>query len=410
MPIMKVLLSLLFGLGGTWVFWRLLATLKGTLGWALSGEPGSLLVRGFTSRGRRFRRTVEMQAIVTHTAVAARVNLPLPQALRAAAQGETGWMQQALDSIADAISAGTPLSEAFRRAIPGCPPLMVAILRQGERCGQSARALTNVEEMLADRFRATPPWSRHAVTYAAVMFLGGMFIVSGIMIFVVPKFKCIFEDFDADLPPMTVQLIGISDWFFNGATPPFLIGLALALGAGLIALVVERLGRSETPGPFTGAVGKLRWACPWTRQLDRGLGMATAIRTMAAGVEAGVPLDQACQLAPTVAVTNHLHWRLKDFAQRVREGEMPHQAARAAALGDVFVAVLRMIERGERADQSLAHAADYYQAIAHRWWHALSALSVPVVTLLCAVTVGFIALAMFLPLIQLINSVADTIV
>ena len=68
-----------------------------------------------------------------------------------------------------------------------------------------------------------------------------------------------------------------------------------------------------------------------------------------------------------------------------------------------------MVERGEDPERVLGHAADYYEAIAYRWWHALAAVSGPVVTLAIAAIVGFIALALFLPLIALINAASEAL-
>jgi type II secretory pathway component PulF len=114
-------------------------------------------------------------------------------------------------------------------------------------------------------------------------------------------------------------------------------------------------------------------------------------------------------LTSTVGTTNHLRYRLTGFVQEVQAGVVPHQAAQNAKLGDVFISALRMVERGEDATRVLNHAADYYEAIALRWWQAVSVVTGPLVTLLIAGVVGFVALAMFLPLVTLINTVADTV-
>ena len=76
----------------------------------------------------------------------------------------------------------------------------------------------------------------------------------------------------------------------------------------------------------------------------------------------------------------------------------------------MFVSALKMVERGEDAERVLGHAADYYEAIALRWWHAVSAASGPLVTLLIAGMVAFVALSLFLPLVTLIDAVADSII
>jgi len=137
--------------------------------------------------------------------------------------------------------------------------------------------------------------------------------------------------------------------------------------------------------------------------------MAKAIRAVAMGFRSGYDLSQAHTLPDVVCPTNHLKVRLHHFVQLISGGTAPSQAAGEAKLGDVFVAALRMVERGEDPDRVLAHAADYYEAIGYRWYHALMAVSGPVVTLALAAIVGFITVALFTPLVTLINSVTESI-
>jgi len=401
---------LALSLVGAWFGLQLILAIHGTAAWVLAGETGGLMIRGFLSKSRRFRRTVELQAIVTHVATVVRANLPLAPAIHAASIGERGRTGRFLGAIAESLTAGGSLADAFREGVYGCPLPLVHILRTGERCGQTNEAIGNIERMMADRLLEQRRSQHHTALYISGMLTGSFFVVLWLMYFVVPKFKDIFMDFDTALPPITLLLIDISDWMFG-----FRFFIALAILACLFVffwLANEARSASGTKrlGVVAGLIASLRWAFPPTRSLDYGLGMASAIRSLSAEMRAGVPLDRAKNLAYAVARTNRLRIHLADFTRMVANGDPPHRAAREAGLGKVFVSVLRMIERGEPTEQSLRHAGDYYQAIANRWWHAISAVSGPLVTLATACVVGFIVLALFLPLVQLISSVAESIV
>ena len=143
--------------------------------------------------------------------------------------------------------------------------------------------------------------------------------------------------------------------------------------------------------------------------MDFGFGMSSAIRALAMGLRGCAPLDRAVTLVSVVGHANFLRSRLDDFSQQVKGGVLPHKAAAGARLGDVFVSALKMAERGEDIQTAFGHAADYYEATARRWWQSMTALSVPLVTLAMACLVGFIALALFIPLVDLINALADSI-
>ncbi len=71
------------------VLLRFAPKIKDAISWSLWGEPGSLMAGGFMPGGSRFRRTVELQAIVSRLALITRLNLPVCPALEAAARGES---------------------------------------------------------------------------------------------------------------------------------------------------------------------------------------------------------------------------------------------------------------------------------------------------------------------------------
>jgi len=372
-----------------------------------SGEPASLLPRGVMPFGMRLRRTFELQAIVSRLALITRLNLPLSSALDAAARNEPFRRAQVFRTMSRMVGSGVPVCDALQAALRGCPDQLVTTLRRAEAVGQLSRALSEQERAIAvtlDVHTHSSTHMRHALAYAALMFLIVGVMVFWHMIVVVPRFKDIFLDFDVAMPPVTAALLGAVQWIVpNGMFITFGIVALLFLFA-----VVRRIER-DGDGPVSRTVAALRWMLPVTRSLDYGLGMAKAIRAMALSMRTGSERSFAHSLPAVVSTTNHLRHRLDDFAQAIAGGIAPAKAAHEAGLGDVFVCALRMVERGEDPQRVLEHAANYYEAIAHRWWQALMALSGPLVTLVLAVLVGFVALALFTPLVTLINAVSESI-
>ena len=408
LPVAQILAFVIFA-AGVWAIAWLVAASWETLTWSFSGERGALVFSGFGLRGMRVRRTAELQAILGHLGLITRLNLPLPSALRAAGRGETGRMGRTLSYMSYLVGAGWPLSDALGAAFRGCPVQLVEILHEGEQCGQLPRAVANVERMLATtvrEHRGRVGDGRHAGTYAGLMLLFCALMLTGCMTIVMPKIRCIFVDFGATLPPFTLLLMEVYHWLAGYGA--LILLLFLAAVVALAAAGVWLRGRKRG-GVLAWMISALRWVMPITRTLDYGLGMATAIRTMALGIRSGAPLDRAVMLTSAVGPTNHLRYRLAEFGREVQGGTTPHTAAGNAKLGDVFVSAVQMIERGQDAEPVLEHAADYYEAIARRWWHVVTAVSGPLVTLLIAGLVGFIALALFLPLVELIDTVSETI-
>jgi len=373
------------------------------------GEQSALMVRGFMGNARRMRRTVELQTIISRLTLIMRLNLPLSSAIGAAARGEHRRVRQTLEQMGRSIQSGSSVSVSLADAFDGCPPQLIGVLCRAESCGQLSVALSDVERNL-DRLielqvRSTPH-ARQAVSYLAFMLLFVTAVVSWFMVILMPRFKDIFSDFQVGLPKSTLTLVTTADWLIAHG---WIFLVPVILGTGFVTIEMLHSRRSANGGIFARLVAAMRWAFPPTRTMDFGLGMAQAIRSMMLTIRSGVPAAFTSTLPSVVCPTNRLRARLADFSRQVERGVSPHQAADNAKLGTVLVCALRMVERGEDADRVLGHAAEYHETVAYRWWHALSALSGPLVTLSLGLLVSMVAFALFMPLITLIDAVAGTL-
>ena len=391
------------------VLMRLAPGIRDSITWVLSGEQGCLMYPGFLPKSSRVRQTIELHSVVSRLALITRLNLPLCPALEAAAEGESPRVGGVMRKMSRLIGTGCSVSAAFEAAVRGCPAPLAAVLRMAERCGQLPRALADQQRTLAaaiDMRLTSTPHARHAAAYATFMILLAGTMVLWIMILIMPRFRDIFFDFNTPLPTTTLILIDVAQWC--AAYGWVILTAVFAITFGVV-LVCARARMRNDAGIIARTVAALRWAFPATRTLDYGLGMARAIRSMALGMQVGAPNTVAPTLPAVVSTTNRLRERLAEFVGRISDGIAPHMAAQEAGLGDVFVSALKMVERGEDPERVLGHAADYYEAIAYRWWRALAAVSGPLVTLALGAMIGFVALALFLPHISLIKSASEAI-
>lgn len=401
-----VIVGVLILLAITWLVLRMLSAVIGTLGWAVSGEAGGMFVKGFCSKSGRYRRTADLERVIGVLSLAARQNLPLAESLLAALPGESPRVANMLDQLADRLAMGRSLSEAMRWGISNCPELFVQMVRDAERAGGLADALRDIERLLADRLFDGPQRTQPAFVFAALTLLSGILIVGGVMFWIIPKFNEIFADFDIPLPSATKTLI-------SGAYAVFVSGPILpAIVVALLLVAATGMGRQRGGRPrfFARLIGAARSMIPGVRTVDFGLGMASVIRRIALHVRAGLPLHQLGPVETALRPTNALGARIGQFMDDVRRGDAPHEAASRARLGEVFVSAWRMIERGEEPRAVLDHAASYYQALGERWLDTLGVVLAPLATLIVAGGVGFVAYALFIPLVHLINGVMEGMV
>jgi len=398
------LVPLVLVLGLSWLAVRVYNALAGTLVWSLSGESSNLLPAGFRSKASRYRKTADLQKIIGYLALATRNNLPLAEALRAAAVGGSRQVRTTLNSLADRLAAGTALPGAFRTLVSDCPSLVLILMQRGAECGQLAQALDDIQRLLDDKLTIGPGRSSPAVTYAFITLLFAGTVVTGIFTFVIPKFREIFAEYEVPLPALTRWLIASGPMFAIVAA--VVLGLFLLGACATVGIYRERDG---TPSMLATLVGTIRWVIPISRRIDYGLGMASTIRQLNIDMRAGLPIDQTSELTQSLYVTNHLYDRVKQFVADLTAGKTPHHAAGDARLGGVFISALKMIEHGQEPEPVLTHAADYYQAIGQRWQAVVTAFVGPLSTLAVGSLVATVVFALFMPLIALIRSAMEAV-
>lgn len=386
-----------------------LALLDMATGYALArlaGERGGRGYDGYSAATTRLRNIPLARTIVGHLAAITEMNLPVATALRIASRGNRGGERRALRKMTDLLTLSTSLAEALRQSVPNCPPMVVSLIAAGERSGQLPRALRLAEDLLDEQLKRTQTYSLRAYwAYPVAVLLSTFVIFYGIMYFVIPKFEDIFTDFDATLPESTQSLIGLANWFLHGTLPGWVWLLGLIL-LGALILLVHMIPPSGGFLRFLERVrDRVRWLLPFTRQVDWGHGMAAACGVLEMGLTAGLPLDRAARLASDLRINRVVRGRLEEFTALLAGGAPAVRAARQAQLGAICVAAIAAVSRGEDPRTVLGHAADYYRAVANRWWHAMAKLLWPLVTVVMGTVVGYVVVALFLPLVALIDSV-----
>src|SRR5437763_6044555 len=129
-------------------------------------------------------------------------------------QMKPGVLKNALIDVVDDVESGSSLSEAFGKHPKCFDRLYVNMVKAGEAGG----ALETILKRLADFKEKAQSLKRRitgAMVYPIVVILVAVLILSGIMIFIIPKFEKIFKDFKMKLPDLTLALMATSRWFGN---------------------------------------------------------------------------------------------------------------------------------------------------------------------------------------------------
>ncbi len=183
----------------------------------------------------------------------------------------------------------------------------------------------------------------------------------------------------------------------------FLVAIPMAVDWGLRG---RRVGK---PYLSSRIADHVRWFVPGLRRMEMCKGLAMTCGLVRVFTRAGMGLQRAVRLAAEADMNVVLRERLLRLADRLDEGVPPPTAAQEARLGEVFTTALRAGQYGDQLDVSLRYAEAYHRSMVSRIWVTARTLSWPVATLVVAVFIGAFVLALFLPLVRMIQAVSSQV-
>ena len=324
--------------------------------------------------------------------------LPILRSLRIL-EGQTkpGVLKNALQDIVEDVEAGSTLSEAMEKHPKAFDRLYVCTVRAGEAGGvldQILRKLAEfMEKAMALRRRITG-----AMVYPAMVIGIAILIVSLIIMFIVPKFEDIFKKFDikGGLPMPTQILINISHgvgtyWYLL----PAFVG---AVYFGLRLLKASQGGRM--------AVDWVVMHIPLVGSIVSRTAIARFSRTLGTLIASGVPILEALNITRDTVGNEVVAKALTQVHDSIREGESIAGPLRQSGVVDPIV--VNMVDVGEETgelDKMLIKVADTYDdEVDHLVGSLVNAME-PLMIIFLGGTIGGIVVALFMPLVTLINTV-----
>lgn len=325
-----------------------------------------------------------------------RAGMPLLKGLEALArQQRNERFRHVVESLADGIKTGDTLSGTMARHPRVFDRLYLSMIKAGEAGG----VLDVVLRRLA-RFQEKSLHVRGkvitALVYPAVVLGVAAVILAGLLLFVVPKFQQIFADLlkGAPLPPLTRAVLAVSDALRHHAL--LVGGLAIVLWIGF------RIFRQTKPGRrlVDTAIVKL----PLFGELFLKAIIARFGRTLGTLLSSGVPILPALLITRDTCDNDRVATAILHVHDRVKEGAPVARPLEAARLFPPMVT--SMIEVGEHTGQlpeMLNQVADIYEEEVDNAVAGLSSLIEPILILFLALVVGTIVIALFLPIIRIVQ-------
>lgn len=315
-------------------------------------------------------------------------------------EGQTrpGPFKSVLQELVEDVSAGTPLSDAMEKHEAVFDDLYSSMVRAGEAGGILDRILNR---LAAFREKAAEIRSKiiGAMIYPMVIFVVAGAVVAAVIVWVIPKFQGIFRSFNITLPPSTQFLLDGSDFCVKYWYIVFGVPVVMAILHGIFMRrrggYQYRMHRLVLKFPGVGPV------------VSRSL-IAGFARTFGTLIQAGVPHLDALAIVRDTTSNAVLADAVDDIRRIVREGEGIAQPMGETGLFDDLV--VNMVDVGEETgelDRMLLRVADAYEVQVDRKIDAMFALLEPALLIMMAVVVGFIVVALFLPLMEIMGELGS---
>ena len=323
--------------------------------------------------------------------------LPILRSLRILEQQQKpGTLKAVCRAVADDVEAGATLSEAMAKYPRTFNNLYTNMVAAGEAGG----VLDIILNRLADFMEKAQRLKRKvvgAMIYPICVLVIAFSIVMGIMIFVIPKFKDIFADFEAKMPAVTETLLNMSTWIVAKW------GWLYIMGSPIGFILLLRIIRFSETGRFI--IDSIVLKVPILGQILGKTSIGRFARTLGTLIAAGVPILEAINITRETAGNEVFRRALGGVHDSIRKGETFAEPLRKARVCDALV--VNMIDVGEETgelDKMLMKIADNYDDEVDVLVGSLVSMLEPILVIFLGGICGFIVIALFMPMVTLIGS------
>ncbi len=334
----------------------------------------------------------EVSLAIRQLATLLRAGMPLVPALAALVEQLQGQpLAPIMQDIQDRVNAGASLASACRQ-YPGLfSDLFLSMVHAGESSGTLEAVLLRLAEMMEKRTQLAAK-VRAALAYPILMTLVAVGVVLFLMSFVVPSLTGIFLDMNQQLPWPTRLLIRISSFLENYLLWILLAGVAL--WGGIHSYIKSGAGKQQWD--------RIKLKLPLFGPLLLKAEAARFTRILGIMLSSGISILDTLTIAQTVIQNGFLAKSLDSVKQAVSRGIPIAQSMRMTGLfSPIVYHTIAIGEISGNLEEQLAGIADSYETELETSTRALMSLLEPVLLMVMAAWIGFIVLAILLPIFEI---------
>lgn len=313
-----------------------------------------------------------------------------------AAQTESKLLKSTLHLVETDIRSGYSFSEAAEKHPKVFPALFINMIRAGEMTGDLDDTLDRLATYFEKQYTLKSK-IKSTMIYPVVLCVLIVAVIIFMMLYIVPNFVDMFEQFGGELPGITKLVVGMSEWIQGFWC------LLLIIVIGVVASFTFLFKQNQT---FYYSIHLVLLKIPVFGKLLQKAAIARMTRTLSSLFASSVPILQALDVVAKV-IGNPVMSRIVYGARR----NLEHGGTLSQPLQESWVfppLVWQMTSIGEETgslDYMLEKVADFYEDDVDRTVDSLKALIEPLMIILLAFCVGFIVLSIMIPMLSIFTEI-----
>ncbi|MCK4248442.1 MAG: type II secretion system F family protein, partial [Candidatus Omnitrophica bacterium] len=308
-----------------------------------------------------------------------------------ARQSSNPLFKNILNDIQNEVKNGNELSSAIARHPKTFSPLYIAMVRSGEASGMLEEILVKLADY---RQKQDEIFSRvrSALAYPVLMGFVGTGTIFFMLTFVMPRLRRVFERVGQELPLPTQILLSISSilqqWW-----------VVILIVLGVIILLIKQGAKTDIQKNF---ISRLQLRLPIVGSFIHKNELARFSRTLELLIRSGIPILKAIGITAPIVHNELIKTELKNTQQELEQGGSLGNSLQGSKLFPEFMTSLIIVgEKSGGMDEALAEVATSYERDTDEAIKMMISLLEPIMILVMGIIVGFIVIAMLLPIFQM---------
>ncbi|MFP4224469.1 MAG: type II secretion system F family protein [Phycisphaeraceae bacterium] len=328
----------------------------------------------------------------TQLAVMIRAGISIRAAIEGIAEQQTNVkFRDILMSIKQDVESGKQFSEALAKHPKQFGPLYVNMVRASEMSGSFSQMLERIAAYLQQQIE-TRSMVVGAMIYPSVIAVMAIGVTMFLLTFVLPKFADVFAGKEAAMPGPTIFLMGLSaimqQWWW-----------AVLGGMALLGLILFLFVKTEPGGWW---FDRFKLQVPILKRMFRALYISRSLHTMGELVNAGVPMLDTLIITGEIS-GNRLYKRMwRGVYSSVKQGKkIAHPLYKSTLLPKPVVQMISAGEESGKLGEVLDEVSDFYSRQLRETIKTVTSMIEPLMIVVMGSVVGFIAMAIILPIFKL---------